>query len=46
MTYAGWPLYAFVADTTPGSTAGQDVNLNGGYWWVITTSGKVVKTKP
>ena len=46
VTYAGWPLYTFVADTTPGSTAGQDVNLNGGYWWVITTSGKVVKTKP
>ncbi len=46
VTYAGWPLYAFVADTTPGSTAGQDVNLNGGYWWVITTSGKVIKTKP
>jgi predicted lipoprotein with Yx(FWY)xxD motif/mono/diheme cytochrome c family protein len=46
VTYAGWPLYTYVGDTTPGSTAGQDVNLNGGYWWVITTSGKVVKTKP
>ena len=46
VTYAGWPLYSFVADATPGSVAGQDVNLNGGYWWVITTAGKVVKTKP
>ena len=46
VTYAGWPLYTYVADTTPGSAAGQGVNLNGGYWWVITTSGTVVKKKP
>jgi predicted lipoprotein with Yx(FWY)xxD motif/mono/diheme cytochrome c family protein len=46
VTYAGWPLYTYVADTTPGSVAGQAVNLNGGYWYVITTSGTVVKTKP
>lgn len=46
VTYAGWPLYTYVADTAPGSTAGQDVNLNGGFWWTITTSGTVVKKKP
>jgi predicted lipoprotein with Yx(FWY)xxD motif len=46
VTYAGWPLYLFAADTAAGSAAGQDVNLNGGFWWVITTSGTVVKTKP
>jgi predicted lipoprotein with Yx(FWY)xxD motif len=46
VTYAGWPLYLFAADTTAGSVAGQDVNLNGGSWWVITTSGTVVKKKP
>ena len=46
ITYHGWPLYTFAADTAPGSTAGQAVNLNGGLWWVITTSGTVVKTKP
>jgi predicted lipoprotein with Yx(FWY)xxD motif/mono/diheme cytochrome c family protein len=46
VTYAGWPLYTYVADTTPGSAAGQGVNLNGGYWWVIATSGTVVKKKP
>lgn len=46
VTYDGWPLYAYVADTTPGSAAGQDVDLNGGFWWVITTSGTVVKKKP
>ena len=46
VTYAGWPLYTFAADTAPGSVAGQAVNLNGGLWWVITTSGTVIKKKP
>jgi predicted lipoprotein with Yx(FWY)xxD motif/mono/diheme cytochrome c family protein len=46
VTYDGWPLYRYVADTAPGSAAGQDVNLNGGSWWVITTSGTVVKKRP
>jgi len=46
ITYHGWPLYTFAADTAPGSTAGQAVNLNGGLWWVITTSGTVIKKKP
>jgi predicted lipoprotein with Yx(FWY)xxD motif len=43
VTYAGWPLYAYVADTGPGSASGQAVNLNGGYWYVITPAGKIVK---
>jgi predicted lipoprotein with Yx(FWY)xxD motif/mono/diheme cytochrome c family protein len=46
VTYHGWPLYTYVADAAPGTAAGQDVNLNGGLWWVITTSGTVVKKKP
>lgn len=45
-TYNGWPLYTYVADTTPGTASGQDININGGFWWVITTSGTVVKKKP
>lgn len=43
VTYAGWPLYGYVADTSPGSATGQAVNLNGGYWYVITPAGKVIK---
>jgi predicted lipoprotein with Yx(FWY)xxD motif len=43
VTYAGWPLYTYVADTSPGSATGQGVNLNGGYWYAISPSGKVVK---
>lgn len=43
VTYAGWPLYRYVADTEPGDANGQAVNLNGGYWYAITPAGKVIK---
>jgi predicted lipoprotein with Yx(FWY)xxD motif len=43
VTYAGWPLYSYVADTEPGQANGQAINLNGGYWYVITPAGKVIK---
>ena len=46
ITYNGWPLYTYVADTGPGTETGQAVNLNGGLWWVVTTAGAVVKKKP
>jgi len=46
VTYAGWPLYRYVADTKPGQASGQDINVNGGFWYVIAPSGKVIKTKP
>ena len=46
VTYGGWPLYTYVADTSPGSATGQATNLNGGLWYVITPSGMVVHTKP
>ncbi len=43
VTYAGWPLYTYVADAKPGEATGQAVNLNGGYWYVMSPSGKIVK---
>lgn len=46
VTYAHWPLYTYVADTKPGEASGQATNLNGGLWYVISPSGKVIKTKP
>ena len=46
VTYAGWPLYLYVADTTAGAHAGQALKLNGGLWYVISPSGTVIKTKP
>ena len=46
VTYHGWPLYTYIADKTPGMATGQAINLNGGLWYVLAPSGKVIKTKP
>jgi len=46
VTYAGWPLYTYVADTKAGFAKGQALNLNGGLWYVLAPSGKVIRTKP
>ncbi|HEX3540234.1 MAG TPA: hypothetical protein VHT75_07275 [Acidimicrobiales bacterium] len=39
VTYSGHPLYYFAGDTTPGVTAGQGLNDNGGLWYVVRTDG-------
>jgi predicted lipoprotein with Yx(FWY)xxD motif len=44
-TYNHWPLYTYVTDTKPGQATGQGVN-NFGLWYVLSPSGKVIKTKP
>ena len=46
ITYAGWPVYTYVTDTSPGKASGQALNINGGLWYVISPSGKVITTKP
>jgi predicted lipoprotein with Yx(FWY)xxD motif len=38
-TYDGHPLYTWVADSSPGQAAGNDVNLNGGTWYEVPVSG-------
>jgi predicted lipoprotein with Yx(FWY)xxD motif len=43
VTYAGWPLYTYVADSAPGSHSGQGININGGLWYVMSPSGKAIK---
>lgn len=45
VTYDGWPLYAYVTDTTPGVAHGQGLNVDGGLWYLIAPSGKVIKPK-
>jgi len=45
VTYNKWPLYTYVADTAPGQVKGQALNLNGGLWYVLSASGKIVRTK-
>lgn len=45
VTYSGWPLYSYVTDTAPGVAHGQGLNSSGGLWYVISPSGKVIKSK-
>lgn len=46
VTYNRWPLYTYVADSKPGQATGQALNLNGGLWYVLSPSGKVITKKP
>jgi len=43
VTYAGWPLYTYVSDTSPGSHTGQGINQSGGLWYVMSPAGKAIK---
>ena len=45
VTYNGWPLYTYVTDTAPGVAHGEAINSSGGLWYVISPSGKVIKSK-
>jgi predicted lipoprotein with Yx(FWY)xxD motif len=33
VTYDGHPLYTYVGDAAPGQASGNDIKLNGGYWY-------------
>ena len=46
VTYNHWPLYAYEGDHKSGTATGQDTNGSGGLWYVISTSGQVIKHKP
>jgi len=46
VTYKGWPLYLYKGDHKSGTATGQDTKGSGGYWYVITTTGQVIKHKP
>jgi predicted lipoprotein with Yx(FWY)xxD motif len=46
VTYNRWPLYTYIADSKPGQASGQATNLNGGLWYVLSPSGKVITKKP
>jgi predicted lipoprotein with Yx(FWY)xxD motif len=44
VTYNRWPLYTYIQDHKPGQATGQGVKNSGGLWYVLSASGKVVKT--
>jgi len=39
-TYDGHPLYTYVGDGAPGQASGNNLNLNGGLWHEVATSGR------
>ncbi len=43
VTYNGWPLYTYIADSGPGQTSYIGVNQSGGFWWALKSSGQKVK---
>jgi len=44
VTYDGWPLYTYVADSAAGEDNGQAIEADGGLWYTIAPSGKVITT--
>jgi predicted lipoprotein with Yx(FWY)xxD motif len=46
VTYNRWPLYTYILDQRPGQAKGQRTNLNGGLWYVLSPSGKIITKKP
>jgi predicted lipoprotein with Yx(FWY)xxD motif len=46
VTYAGHPLYTFVADTKPGQTNGEGSNNFGAAWYVLGANGRAIKAAP
>jgi predicted lipoprotein with Yx(FWY)xxD motif len=44
VTYNRWPLYTYIKDKKPGQARGEGVNNSGGRWYVLSPSGKVIKS--
>jgi predicted lipoprotein with Yx(FWY)xxD motif len=38
-TYDGHPLYTYIGDSHPGQATGNDIDLNGGFWYEVHVSG-------
>jgi predicted lipoprotein with Yx(FWY)xxD motif len=45
VTYAGHPLYTFIADSKPGQTKGQGLTDFGAEWDVIAANGRPIEPK-
>jgi predicted lipoprotein with Yx(FWY)xxD motif len=46
ITYAGWPLYTYAADSQAGTADGQGVSADGGLWYVLSPSGSKITKAP
>lgn len=40
VTYAGWPLYTYVADQKPGEANGNDIDQFGAEWYALQPNGR------
>jgi predicted lipoprotein with Yx(FWY)xxD motif len=38
-TYDGHPLYTYIGDSGPGQARGNNLDLNGGFWYEVRVSG-------
>jgi predicted lipoprotein with Yx(FWY)xxD motif len=38
-TYDGHPLYTYIGDSAPGQAHGNNLDLNGGFWYEVRVSG-------
>lgn len=45
VTYSRYPLYAYVGDHGAGQSNGEGLNVSGGLWYMLSPSGKVIKSK-
>jgi predicted lipoprotein with Yx(FWY)xxD motif len=43
VTYAGWPLYHWIGDTTAGEATGEGITDSGGQWFAIGVQGQAVR---
>lgn len=44
-TYSGWLVYEYTGDSGPGQTNGEGIKSFGGTWYVLSPSGRPVKSK-
>ena len=45
VTYNGWPLYTYKADTAPGQTKGQAIAVPPPAWYVLSPAGNPITKK-
>lgn len=41
LAYKGHPLYLYIGDTSAGAVTGNDIDINGGYWYVASVNGSL-----
>jgi predicted lipoprotein with Yx(FWY)xxD motif len=42
VTYRGWPLYTYAGDPQAGFSAGEGLDIDGGYWYLLRPDGQPV----